>query len=239
MLPRARYRCLLYILVLLCAYIAIRMMAEANETPGKSFRINRTVYVDSLNSNELKVIDSADAGSVDGVYIAVILINVIESPVYFRDVYNYPTVPSSRIEIGKHIDLRPGFSYTAESNLSNADVRAIESEEFLRNSILAATQGLKFSPAMQRALRKGTSLGGRVLNYPKLITVVIVDMLWVLGWVALLAEGVLAYYRGKRHQRQRHCELCFQCSYQLSRDMVQCPECGQQIHWRAYAMNRT
>jgi len=235
MLRKARYRVVLYILLLLIAYIALQMLASPDQPPWGSHRLAFTVYADSLDSTEFKVIESSDSRTIDGVYLAVVLIQIIESPVYFRDEFELLDTGFKRVEIGRSVEVRPGFNLTADANDASADIAAIRSNDFLKDLILTSVEEGDLTPAMEHLIRDNATLGGKVIEYPRLVTTVVANVLWMFGWLALVFEGILEYLRGRRRKHQRHHDLCLHCSYQLTRDLQQCPECGTQINWRSYS----
>lgn len=241
MLRKARYRVALCVLLLVCAYITLEMLASPYQPPWQSRRLAFTVYTDSLDSKDFKFIESSDTRSIDGIYLAVVLIQIIESPIYYRDEFDSLWMGFMLIDIGKRIEIgwraemRPGISFTGEANQASVDIEDIKSPEFLRSMILGVSSEHDLTPAMEQVLRYSPLLGGKDIHYPRFLTAIIANIIWLLGWLTLVFEGILAYLRGRRRKHQRHHDLCLRCSYQLTRDLHQCPECGTQINWRSYS----
>lgn len=238
MLGKARFRCAIIILLLVSAYMVFQVLGSEGIPPWRSHRLALTVVTDSLDSESFSVIDSSDSNDINGIYLAVIQVQIIESPVYFRDEFNFLSQGFNRIEIGRKVEIRPGFSFTAEANDASIDLEYLQSTEFLRSTILGSIEGHELSPAMDRIVRGGPTLAGKVYNYPRAVAAIAAGLVWVLGWLAMLVELVLAHIRRKRLRHRCFNDLCLNCAYKLNRGMSQCPECGEAVDWRAYPTSR-
>jgi predicted RNA-binding Zn-ribbon protein involved in translation (DUF1610 family) len=234
MLNLARYRCLFYILTLIAAYIAMEALGGERLHPWRSHRMVFAAYVDSLDSTDFYIVESTDTQPDDGIYVLMIQINVIESPVYYSDEISFPSTKSNLIEIGRQVEVRRGYNFTEAASNASVDFKVLRSTDFLRATILNAVNERDLTHAMEHTIQSSPSLGGKVLNHPRLIVAMISNLLWVLGWFALAIEIVLAHFRRKKNRLRYLNDLCYTCDYQLTRDMTQCPECGDSVNWRNY-----
>lgn len=205
-----------------------------SQPPWRSHRLVYTVYADSLESTTFHIIESSEDEQIDGVYLAVILINILESPLYEYKDFKFPMTKFNRIEIGRHVQLRRGFNFTEDANNASVDFKKLQSDPFLRTTILNSIESGELTPAMEHTIRNNPTLDGKVYNYPRVFIAMIANAMWLLGWIALLVEIIFAHLRRKKNRHRYFNDLCYRCDYQLTRDMHQCPECGTQINWRSY-----
>lgn len=218
------------------------MLAKPDTDPLYGHRVVMMLTAESLDSKEFRVFEWSQHYTDDGesgVRVALIQVDIKEYPIYFRDEFSPVAVNLNRIEIGRQVKVKSTWSYYMGAEKTAADLAILDSPEFIRDSILSSSQSDKLTPSMNQIVRNSPSLEGSVLSQRRVVVALISNLLWILGWLALIFEGILAFFRGQRHEARRHKDLCFVCNYQLTRDMEQCPECGDEIEWRAYAMKRT
>lgn len=235
MLRKARYRCLLYLLIMASARYTFYSLDKTKTTPNGRVSVAPLVYVNSLESSEYLVRHKDDGQSRDGLLVAQVLIKVDDMPASFTDVFGIRSSSGSTIELGRRVEVQPSVIEYQQRDDLKVDFAELESLDFILCALRSAPEDVVLTPAMERVLVEGSSKGGLVLNYPRTVAAVTANVLWAAGVFAFVAEAILAFLRGQRHEHKRHHDLCFQCSYQLTRDMRRCPECGQTISWRAYA----
>ncbi len=234
MLRKAWFRCALYALVLVSTYSVLQVLARPNPYPWRSHRLVYSIYADSVTSTEFRVIDASDPTVEMGVLIAVVNVQVMESPVYFQDEFAHVPRWGKRIEIGRKVEVRPGFNFKATGEGVSNQQESLQSYEFVRDSILDIVDEGDLTPAMESTIRKSATLRGTVIDTPRVVLTFIAMSLWALMWFALIFELISARIRRKKNRHRYFNDLCFRCDYQLTRDMHQCPECGRQINWRSY-----
>ncbi len=166
--------------------------------------------------------------------IAVVHVQIIESPVYFRDEFAYMPRWGKRIEIGREVEVRPGYNFSAIGEGAALQQNSLHAVQFVRDSILDLVDEGDMTPTMDSTIRKSATLSGTVIDTPRVVLTFIAMSLWALMWFALLIELISARIRRKKNRHRYFNDLCFRCDYQLTRDMHQCPECGRQINWRSY-----
>lgn len=224
----------MYVVILMSAYGILQVLARPNPNPWRSHRLAYSVFADSTASAEYRIIDSTDTREDEGVMIAVVNVQIIESPIYFRDEFAFMPRWGKRIEIGRDVEVRPGYNFNAIGEGAANQQDAIQTFQFVRDSILDLVDEGDLTPTMDSTIRNSATLGGKMIDTPRVVRTFIAMSLWVLMWFVLLFELVLAYFRRKKNRHRYFNDLCFRCDYQLTRDMHQCPECGTQINWRSY-----
>lgn len=240
MIGKARYRVVIYLLVIACAYTVLSVLSGPSSPPWNAVRVRSTVLVDALTSPSYRVIGAADEDSDDGIVVARVLIQVIESPIYFSDEFEALNLNGfPRIEIGKRVETRLGVtSYYAQDQLT-IDLDELETIEFVRNSVLSIGTAAQLTPTMKAVIVENASTQGRLFSYPRAALAMIANLLYAAAVFAVVIELILAYFRDKRRVHQSQNDLCLQCSYQLTREMSRCPECGHSVSWRAYSTQRS
>ena len=239
MLSKARYRIVIYLLVIACAYTALSVLAGPSSPPWHSVRVRPVVVVDSLDATTYRVVDTSNEENIEGIVVAQVLIQIIESPIYFADEFEALKFNGvRRIEIGKRIETRFGVTSYYPADQLRIDLSEAESPQFVQTSIREADTDAQLTPTMKNIIVENASTQGRLINYTRATLALIAYLLYAAAIFAMLIELILAYFRAKRHRHQYQNNLCFQCSYQLTRDMNRCPECGQSVSWRAYALRR-
>lgn len=169
-----------------------------------------------------------------GVLIAVVNVQVMESPVYFQDEFAHMPRWGKRIDIGRQVEVRPGFNFKATGEGASSQQETLQSYDSVRNSIFDLVDEGDLTPAMDSTIRESATLSGTIIDTPRVVLTFIAISLWALMWFALLFELIFAHFRRKKNRHRYFNDLCFGCNYQLTRDMDQCPECGTQIHWQSY-----
>ena len=236
MLRKARYRCVLIIALMVSAHLMMRNLSQSGSKIWMSHRMSFGVYVFSVKSEVFRVIEAEEGSTSDGLLIAEIHARAVESPVYFHEEFSLIPSQFGRMEIGREVVLKHEFTLRTEANGISIDVKELQSSKVLRDAILASAHQDDLTVAMDQVIRSSPSLTGKVLNGQKTSLAIVANATWVIGVAWLVIEGILAYLRSRRYEAQKHHTLCFSCSYQLTRDMYQCPECGTHINWRAYPL---
>lgn len=155
MLSKARYRIVIDLLVIACAYTLLSVLAGPASPPWNALRARPVVVVDSLDAPTYRVVDASNEENIEDIVAARVLIQVIESPIYFADAFElFKLNGFRRIEIGKRIETRFGVTSYYSVDQLRIDLSEVESPRFVQASIRAANTDAQLAPAMKHILRE-------------------------------------------------------------------------------------
>ena len=230
MLFKARYRILFYIILLISAYVSLEILIATGSISDQRVVLNSLLSVNSVDTSQYRIIDQVTERQDGEFVVAEIVLIVDERSIFIDDLWSY----GSRIKVGVRVEAEVTVREFVDLDRLSINFDEFQSPEFIQGRLVAESKVNELTPTMRKIIFENDALVADITSYPRTLAVFLAQLFWILGWVALIVEGIYALVRAHRHEYRYYEDLCHSCDYQLTRDLTRCPECGQPVNWRSY-----